>query len=66
MAKMKVVKNRPMAAWLRRSSSRARTIRGENCPMASCTATSVTVSTMLEKRRMEWSFPPETGATSRS
>jgi hypothetical protein len=36
-----------MAAWLSRSFSSAPTIRGENCPMASCTATSVRLSTTL-------------------
>jgi hypothetical protein len=36
-----------MAAWLSRSFSSAPTIRGKNWPMASCTATSVRLSTTL-------------------
>jgi hypothetical protein len=43
---VKVAPKTAIASWSPRSSSRARTIRGENCPIASCTATSVTVSTI--------------------
>src|SRR3954447_5061910 len=39
--------NSPMASWLRRSWRIARTIRGENWPIASCTATRVSESTTL-------------------
>ena len=39
--------NSPIASWLRRSCRIARTIRGENCPIANCTATSVNESTTL-------------------
>ena len=45
-ANVKVAPKTAIAIWSPRSSSRARTIRGENCPIASCTATSVTVSTI--------------------
>jgi hypothetical protein len=45
IAKVKVEAKTAIASWSPRSSSKARTIRGENCPIASCTATSVTVST---------------------
>ena len=37
--------NSPKASWFDRSRSSAVTIRGENWPMASCTATVITVST---------------------
>ena len=37
--------NSPMASWLRRSCRIVRTMRGENWPMASCTATRVSDST---------------------
>jgi hypothetical protein len=43
---VKVAPQTAITSWSPRSSSRARTIRGENCPIASCTATSVTVSTV--------------------
>ena len=43
---MKVAAKTAIAVWSPRSPSRARTIRGENCPIANCTATSVTVSTI--------------------
>src|SRR3954454_21555185 len=39
--------NSPTTSWLRRSCRIARTTRGENCPIASCTATSVSESTTL-------------------
>jgi hypothetical protein len=38
---------RPTASWLRRSCRIVRTIRGENWPIASCTATSVSESSTL-------------------
>jgi hypothetical protein len=37
----------PMASWLRRSCRIVRTMRGENWPIASCTATRVSDSTTL-------------------
>ncbi len=46
-AKLNVAPNTAIASWSPRSSSSARTIRGENCPIASCTATSVTVKTVV-------------------
>ena len=39
--------NSPTASWLRRSCRIARTMRGENWPIASCTATRVSDSTTL-------------------
>ncbi len=36
----------PIASWLGRSWRIVRTIRGENCPIASCTTTRTIVSTM--------------------
>jgi hypothetical protein len=42
-----VAPKRPVASWLNRSDRSAPTIRGKNCPIASCTTTSVTVSTRL-------------------
>jgi len=42
-----------MASWLRRSLSSAVTMRGENCPMTSCTVTMVTVSTRLPSVNVE-------------
>jgi len=39
--------NSPTASWLWRSCRIARTMRGENWPIASCTATRVSESTTL-------------------
>lgn len=53
IVKANVPTNVPTASWLRRSSSSARTIRGENCPIASWTTTSVTVSTSVVSETSE-------------
>jgi hypothetical protein len=48
-----VAPNKPIASWLNRSESSADTMRGENWPMASCTTTSVKVSTTVVSETIE-------------